>query len=391
MRKILKKTSIFFLAIFIFSLSSCNFNIENPFYIPPVEENVDEEPKNDNITPEEPDDNGGKTNTNEGSDSSISKDENNSSNSTPEIQNPSTQEPDNSTTLEGEITDKYDVHFIFNNGEDPYTISILSGTDYLVKPDNPTKEGFIFDCWCNDEDLTEEYDFSTDITSETYIYAKYIVDYAYLTNKITTEIMSANVTIINSKYYSDSISTGSGIIFKKESTGPRFRYYALTNNHVIYNTQSNYEYSVEDYLGNEYTKSNNSVTLVGHSSSYDLAVISFITDKELTVIELDDTDPQIGDEIISLGQPLGQTNSITYGKITKYCNVTTNGTSSNISFAVASHDSYLNNGSSGGALLNTELKLVGINFGGVFDSDDNFTAGYAVQITKVKEFLNLIV
>lgn len=357
MKYFFKKLIILLLLISSIGLSSCNFNLANPGYEEPSD--------NPNIS--------GNNNTNN--------EQNNNENS-------SSSDKDNSTTLEEEITEKFDVHFVFNNGKNNYTISVLKGTDSFTKPSTPTKAGFIFDCWCSDEELTTEYDFSCDITKETFIYARYIIDYAYLTNKITTEIMSSNVTVINSKYYSNSISTGSGVIYKKETYGSINKYYILTNNHVIDNTSNNYEYSIKDYLNNTLTKVDNHVSLIASSSDYDLAVLSFSSDKEYKVIDLALNDPEVGDEIISLGQPEGQTNSITYGKITKYTNVTSDGTSSNIEFKVPSHNAYLNNGSSGGALLNTDLQLVGINFAGIFVNSE-FSSGYAVQISKVKEFLNL--
>lgn len=412
MKSFKRKILSLLLFILLLTTSSCALNIANPFYISPLEDNNETNNEKDNnndnndqtITDDKSnnDSSGLENNTNNGSNDLENNNNNNDNDNSNDLGNKDDNDDNSndlgneddefggSSTLEGNNNNSHSVHFVLNNGSANVTISVVDGTDTLEgKPSNPSKEGFIFDCWCSDSDLTTEYDFSTDIKEETYIYARYLVDYEYLTNKITTEVMAANVTIINTKYYNSSISTGSGIIFKKEQSGSSYKYYALTNNHVVANTGTNFKYSIEDYKGNTYTEADNSVNLVGSSPDYDLAVITFITDAELYVIDMHDTDPSVGTKVVALGQPQGQTNSISYGEVLKYINVSTaDPTTSNITFKVIQHDAYINSGSSGGALLNTDLKLIGINYAGQFNDDGTFKTGATVQISKVKEYLN---
>lgn len=301
-------------------------------------------------------------------------------------------EGDNNTDTPSKDDSKvYTVTFVSNNGTEDISVAVAAGSDTYEKPEAPQKTGYIFDCWCMDEELTMEFDFSTDITESITLYARYYTDYAYLTNQITTDTIRANITVINSSYSGtffptlNSQSTGSGIIFDFKVIGKKNYYFALTNNHVIYSTAANVKYTVEDYLGNTYTAS-----LIAADAGYDLAIIAFEKSIDLTVIEAVENNPKINSEIVSLGQPKGQSNAITYGTIQAYKAISLSEAhpeESNILFDTISHTSYIASGSSGGALLNTELKLVGINFAGATTANGVFVSGHAVPIEKVREFV----
>ena len=53
--------------------------------------------------------------------------------------------------------------------------------------------------------------------------------------------------------------------------------------------------------------------------------------------------------------------------------------------AVIRHTAQIASGSSGGPLLSDALTLVGINFAG--EKGDGFHNGYAIPLSKIKEFL----
>ncbi len=306
---------------------------------------------------------------------------------------------DNSGTFDGKYSDNendstYNVTFVLNNGSGSIIKTVKNG-ETVSKPTNPVKENYIFNMWCLDPTLTIEYDFSLAVNSDFVLYAKYIVDYALVTNKITTEIMKCNVTVHVKSYntflgftttYSEK--TGSGIIFYESSSGV---YYLLTNNHVVIK-QSGYDkvsYKVEDYKGNEYT-----AYLMHRSAEYDLAVVYF-SGSNLGIIKLGNSSPGISEEVVAVGQPKGQNNSIAYGEILAYESAPklndTNASESNVTFNIIRHDAYIAGGSSGGALLNMNLELVGINYAGRTDSNDNFISGCSIPINKVKEYLNLYI
>ena len=113
------------------------------------------------------------------------------------------------------------------------------------------------------------------------------VDFFTLTNTIETETILANVRIEASFYASTrgrynllGSSIGSGVIIKSEVIRNKLYYYALTNNHVIYNNYSYANYIVEDVYENEYQG-----TLIYSLNTYDLALIRFEAQEELYVID----------------------------------------------------------------------------------------------------------
>lgn len=52
--------------------------------------------------------------------------------------------------------------------------------DTATEPENPTREGYIFKGWFMDDELTELYDFTTKVTRDRTVYAKWVVDYTNL-------------------------------------------------------------------------------------------------------------------------------------------------------------------------------------------------------------------
>ena len=294
---------------------------------------------------------------------------------------------------QGASTD-FSVTFVYNNNSANKTIKVKSGNT-VSEPISPTKRNYIFSYWCTDEALTQKYDFSQSVKSSFTLYAKYAVDYATLTNTITATTMKANVTVYTKSYNtflgittSSSTSSGSGIIFTLNSNG---YYFLITNNHVTVkdSSYSNVSYTIEDYKGNTYTG-----YLKYESAEYDLAVLYFKKNIELAKVGLATKNPVANDELVSLGQPLNQNNAISYGKCSTYQRVTLSNTAtykSNVTFNVMRHSCPTDSGSSGGAILNTDLQLVGIHYAGSHTASGQFVAGYAIPIEKVREFLNLYI
>ena len=281
------------------------------------------------------------------------------------------------------------VTFVLNNGENNLTKTVETGTTFS-KPSNPTKKNHLFDMWCTDSSLTKEYDFSKAVTENITLYAKYIVDYQTVTNEITKNIMKCNVKIYTKSYNtilgitsSSTVGQGSGVIFYQSSKG---RYYVLTNNHVVVKNK-NYDkvsYTIEDYKGNIYT-----AYAYDANPDYDLAVVYF--DKESTIlgiIEMETKNANIGETIVSVGQPEGQVNAISYGVVKEYVAGgklnNAEAYQSNVRFDVMKHDSDTTSGSSGCAILNMNLKLVGIHYAG----NSKLSYGLSIPIEKVREYLN---
>lgn len=275
-----------------------------------------------------------------------------------------------------------------NNGEADICETVLhNGTP--TEPETPTREGFIFGGWYENSACTLPFDFSEPLTEDKTAYALWTPDTANIGNLIAQEALTSTV-MINCEQYNSSlwsgtsgrVSLGSGVIYRLSADG---YYYCLTNEHVLRrNTSYQYvNYIVYDAYGTEYK-----AELVGEvHSEYDLAVLRFeaSTDpnaKPITVATLAESDAKVGELLVSVGNPNGLINTVTYGECTKYEKVLVEG-GSNVTFDVGQHNAPLDSGSSGGGVFNSSLELVGINFA----ASEN--VGAFIQISRVLEFLEL--
>lgn len=197
-------------------------------------------------------------------------------------------------------------------------------------------------------------------------------------------LLTSNVTIINYNFIGKKLSQGSGVIYKYEDG----YYYAITNSHVVYGA---YSYQVMDAYGDIWN-----ARVIGSDENYDLAVVQFAinNDNFFYVPELISKDPKVGDKLISIGNPNGIVNTVTFGEVIGYqklaefdtnANATIEGT--NVEFDVLKHSAPIDSGSSGSAVFNYKYKLCGINFASGRDKEGNYLSSYAIQPTKIIEFL----
>ncbi len=311
------------------------------------------------------------------------------------------------------------IMLVYNNGVGSLDTEAIAG-EVFATPADPVKENYIFTGWYMNAGLTVKYDFSSEVKNDFTLYAGYVLDGAAITNAITTEGTIKGVVEIvrrpyvlrgnfikQKKYSSTDGAIGSGFCFLIENG----TYYVLTNCHVAYYDESTYDgadYYVTDYSGTTWTASlyrDSTLNGAAIDPAYDLAILSFTPDSGETppdMVALDFApDPQNGDDVIALGSPLGQNNAVTFGEVKEYTTINlqvdgnddgvydTNANESNVDFEVIMHTAYINHGSSGGALINPDLKVVGVNFAGSTNNETgNFSAGYAVSCSKVFEFLN---
>ncbi len=153
-----------------------------------------------------------------------------------------------------------------------------------------------------------------------------------------------------------SQAEGSGIIISNDG-------YILTNNHIINSSDSSVYYEVSEatkvyvYLYNDETPYE--ATIIGTDEETDLAVIK-IDKKDLTSAELGDSNSiKIGEFAMAIGNPLGMESSVTSGIISAI-NRTVTSEDGN-SYTLIQTDAAINSGNSGGALVNAEGKVIGIN------------------------------
>jgi len=142
---------------------------------------------------------------------------------------------------------------------------------------------------------------------------------------------------------------GSGFIINRDKD----MYYVLTNNHVV---EGATEVVVATKDGKEYT-----AAVVGTAPRRDLAVISFKTSENFPLADLGDSDAvKVGDWAIAIGNPLGEqfAFSVTKGIVSAVGR--TGGPGGNINDYIQT-DASINQGNSGGPLVNIRGEVIGIN------------------------------
>lgn len=155
-----------------------------------------------------------------------------------------------------------------------------------------------------------------------------------------------------------SKATGSGVIISKDG-------YILTNNHIIDTSSSSSSsyYTVSEankvlvYLYNEDDPIE--AKIIGSDSVTDLAILKIDRDN-LTPAEIGDSDSvQVGEFAMAIGNPLDMRNTVTSGIISGVNREITDSTGT--TYTLIQTDAAINSGNSGGALVNADGKLIGIN------------------------------
>lgn len=216
-------------------------------------------------------------------------------------------------------------------------------------------------------------------------------------------ILSANLHIISQTLYdhgqSISYAPGfGGVIFQQHED----RYYVLTAAHAIEKSENVrliiITYDTQTY--NEYLSSGNKpIGLAEYyaklpqaeieyiDEKYDLAILSFSSDKSLKVLPISDTLPQYGEKVAVISSPVvEQRNFITYGKITSKKPVPFGDKAGKTQEKVIRHSAYINAGSSGSPVINKDLEIQAINLGGGADVFGNFRYGMAMPSDKILDF-----
>ena len=170
-------------------------------------------------------------------------------------------------------------------------------------------------------------------------------------------------------------SLGSGVIVRK--TGKTF--YVLTNNHVAGNA-----YKIKIKLNDEREFDGK---LVGADPRMDVALVSFESDdKSITVAKLGDSDSMHqGDIVLALGSPLGYFASVTQGIVS--ATGRSGGQIGSISDFIQT-DAAINQGNSGGPLVNIYGEVIGINTWIASSSGGSVGLGFSIPINNIKESID---
>jgi len=177
-----------------------------------------------------------------------------------------------------------------------------------------------------------------------------------------------------------SSAMGSGFIVRHEKDV----YYVLTNNHVV---DGSSEIVVATRDGKEYTGA-----IVGQDSRRDLAVVSFKTSDSFPLADLGDSDSvKVGDWAIAMGNPLGEqfAFSVTMGIVSALGR--TGGPGNNINDFIQT-DASINQGNSGGPLVNIHGEVIGINTWIASNQGGGSVGlGFAIPINNAKRAMDEII
>ena len=191
--------------------------------------------------------------------------------------------------------------------------------------------------------------------SDTSIYAANKILPSIVGIKVEYSVNSALSFFSNQPQTSTASASGSGIIISDDG-------YILTNNHIVATSSSESYYEVSDANKVTVTLFNDETEyeakIIGKDEQTDLAVIKIEKDG-LTKAEFADSDSiKVGEFAMAVGSPLGLDTTVTTGIISAVNReVEADGTT----YVCIQTDAAINSGNSGGALVNGDGKVIGIN------------------------------
>lgn len=197
----------------------------------------------------------------------------------------------------------------------------------------------------------------------------------------TTTVSGSSSTIFGYGQSYEATTSGTGIIVGKSDT----ELLLLTNAHVI-DGVSNLKCTFVD-------GESVNCTVKGSKSDKDIAVVAVnlsdiksSTINQISIAELGDSDDvTLGQEVVAIGNALGEGQSVTNGIISAMNrSITVN----NVTFdGLFMTNAAINSGNSGGALLNADGRVIGINFAKT--SEDGVEGmAYSIPVSNVKDLIN---
>ncbi|HVO40966.1 MAG TPA: Do family serine endopeptidase [Spirochaetia bacterium] len=165
---------------------------------------------------------------------------------------------------------------------------------------------------------------------------------------------------------------GSGIIVRRVAN----IVYVLTNDHVVKDAT---DISVKLADGSIYKAS-----VVGMDSRKDLALVSFETRDPVSIADLGDSDSlEVGDLVFAVGNPLGFASTVTLGIVSALGRQGRGEVATYTDYIQT--DAAINQGNSGGALVNIRGEVVGMNTWIAAPSGGNVGLGFAIPINNARQ------
>ncbi|MFF0491633.1 trypsin-like peptidase domain-containing protein [Nocardia sp. NPDC004068] len=197
--------------------------------------------------------------------------------------------------------------------------------------------------------------------------------------KVADAVVPAVVSIRET--VGDNGALGSGVVI--DGNG-----YIVTNNHVIsmaaMDKSGKAKIQVSFFDGKKAP-----ARLVGRDPKTDLAVLK-VDVTGLTVARLGkSSDVQVGDDVLAIGSPLGLTKTVTSGIVSALHRAMEEqpeaGDDSAGAFDAVQTDAAINHGNSGGALVDDQGRLIGINTAIRSESGGSVGLGFAIPVDLVQQ------
>ncbi|MEZ3501330.1 serine endoprotease DegP [Pantoea sp. KPR_PJ] len=168
---------------------------------------------------------------------------------------------------------------------------------------------------------------------------------------------------------------GSGVVINAEKG------YVVTNNHVVDNAT---KIQVQLSDGRRYDGK-----VIGKDPRSDIALVQLIDAKNLTAIKIADSDTlRVGDYTVAIGNPYGLGETVTSGIVSA---LGRSGLNVENYENFIQTDAAINRGNSGGALVNLNGELIGINTAILAPDGGNIGIGFAIPSNMVKNLTGQMV
>ena len=195
-----------------------------------------------------------------------------------------------------------------------------------------------------------------------------------------------SVVVVETFAKGRAYATGTGFIYKH--TGGK--YYILTNQHVV---KDGDQIKIVLSSGDEVD-----VEVVGGDEFADIAVLSYTTEKELSVVSIGSSkDMRVGDTVFAIGAPLDSsvyswsvTRGILSGKDREVSVSVGGGQTNDWIMQVLQTDAAINSGNSGGPLCNSNGEVIGITNMKLINSGVE-GMGFAIPVEDATEFADKLI
>ena len=188
-------------------------------------------------------------------------------------------------------------------------------------------------------------------------------EYGGIFNEAQNQFQQQTIGTLNLK------SLGSGVLISEDGL-------IITNAHVVNMASKVY---ITFYDGTQ-----KEATVAATSQKDDIALIEVNPSPKIKPVKIAN-DVMIGETVIAIGNPLGLENSVTVGVVSGLNRqITDNATGKVIFSGLIQTDAAVNPGSSGGALLNLDGELVGINLAVIQTAQ---SISVAISYAKIKSIL----